>query len=384
MLSGGGKRRGGVAPGDKTCYHESVKKAGNPRKRNLQKEAADVKDLYIVTGASGFLGNNLVRLLTQEPDSQVRALVLPQDSSPALEGLPCRIYRGDVTREETLEELFQVPEDARVFVIHCAAVVTIKSKKDPRLYQVNVEGTEHVVRKTLEAGGKLVYVNSVHAIPEKPKGQTIREVRRFDPDLVEGQYAKTKAQAAQLVLEAVWNRGLNGCIVQPSGMIGPYDYTGSYLTQLVLDLCSGRLRACVKGGYDFVDVRDVAQGILAACRQGRGGECYILSNRRVEIRELLDQISRAAGRKRLRTVLPMWLARAAAPLAETYYALLRQPPLYTAYSLYTLRANSQFSHHKAELELGYHPRDLAETVEDTVEWLAKEGKLAPGGGASQA
>ncbi|CCX37930.1 nAD dependent epimerase/dehydratase family protein [Clostridium sp. CAG:1013] len=336
-----------------------------------------MKNVYIVTGASGFLGSNLVRLLTQDPENQVRALVLPGDPSPGLEGLSCQIYYGDVTQEETLEELFQVPEDVQVFVIHCAAVVSIKSKKDPKLYQVNVEGTKHVVEKTLAVGGKLIYVNSVHAIPEKPKGQTIREVRWFDPDQVEGQYAKTKAQAAQLVLEAVWHQKLNACIVQPSGMIGPYDYSGSHLTQLFLDLCSGQLRASVKGGYDFVDVRDVAQGILEACSRGRPGESYILSNRRVEIRELLDLISQAARRKKIKVVLPMWLARATAPLSELYYAALHQPPLYTSYSLYTLRANSQFSHHKATLELGYQPRELSETVEDTVSWLEEAGMIAP-------
>ena len=170
-------------------------------------------------------------------------------------------------------------------------------------------------------------------------------------------------------------RGLDVVIVHPSGMLGPHDFGHSHLTQLVLDFCNGKLGACVKGGYDFVDVRDVAAGILSAAERGRTGECYILSNRYVEIKELLDTVSEVRGTKKIKVVLPMWLAKATAPLSEAYYALLKQPPLYTRYSLYTISTHVTFTHEKAAKELDFSPRPIRDTVSDTVAWLSSQGRI---------
>lgn len=131
------------------------------------------------------------------------------------------------------------------------------------------------------------------------------EAARFDPGEVEGLYAKTKAEASQLVLDAAAQR-LDAVIVHPSGILGPGDFGQGHLTQMIADYLNGRLVACVKGGYDFVDVRDVADGVIAAAEKGRAGECYILSNRHYEVWELLDMASAQTGKKRIRVVLPMW------------------------------------------------------------------------------
>lgn len=334
-----------------------------------------MKEIYIITGAAGFLGNNIIRKLQKYEDAEVRALVLPGDKTPSLAGLNCRIYYGDVTKKDTLEEIFRTEESAAVFVIHCAAVVYIKSKPNPAVYEINVNGTKNVIEKVLEKNAKLVYVSSVHAIPECPNRQVITETRDFDPDKVEGDYAKTKAEIARFILKAVEEKNLNACIVHPSGIIGPYDFGSSHLTQLIIDCANGTLKACVKGGYDFVDARDVAEGIISACRLGKKGECYILSNRYFEVRELLDTITATLGIGKIKTVLPMWLARLTAPLSEMYYSILKRPPLYTKYSMYTLTSNANFSNEKAKRELGYKTRDIRETVRDTVKWLRDEGRI---------
>ncbi len=332
--------------------------------------------IYIVTGANGFLGNNIVRELNQtQPTAEVRALVSSPEHADAVSSLHCQVYVGDVTKPDTLTKIFTVPADAEVYVIHCAAIVYIKSQPNPQVFQVNVIGTRNIVEKTLEIGAKLVYVNSVHAIPELPNHAVMTEISHFDPTKVEGEYAKSKAEAAQYVLDAVQNRGLNACIVHPSGIIGPYDFKTSHLTQLILDTATGRLKAGVKGGYDFVDVRDVAQGILAACQKGQPGECYILSGHYITIPNLLRMIAEATGRKPITTFLPMWLAKLTAPLSELYYNLKQQPPLYTKYSLYTLESNSNFSHAKADRELDYTSRPPQTTVNDTVKWLQEVGKI---------
>ena len=335
-----------------------------------------MKKIYIITGANGFLGNNIVRKLVENQDNEVRALVLPADKTVSLEGLDCKILRGDVTKKNTLHDIFQIDDhNAELYVIHCAAIVYIKSKYNPLVYEVNVNGTKNIIEKVLEKNAKLVYVSSVHAITERPHNETISEIKDFDPNKVEGLYAKTKAEIAKYVLDMTEKKGLNACIVHPSGIIGPYDFGNSHLTQLVTDFANRRLTACVKGGYDFVDVRDVADGILNACNKGKQGECYILSNRYVEIKELLDTVSEVSRIRKIKTVLPMWFAKATAPLSELYYSLLKQPPLYTRYSLYTLTSNSNFSNAKAKKELGYTNRDLKETVSDTIKWLRENGRI---------
>ena len=334
-----------------------------------------MKRIYIVTGANGFLGNNIVRKLVQDKENEIRALVLPNDKVNSLKGLNCKIYYGDVTKPETLEGIFKIEEEAELYVIHCAAIVYIKSKYNPKVYDVNVNGTKNIIEKVLEKNAKLVYVNSVHAITEKPNNELMTEINNFEPEKVKGQYAKTKAEIANYVLETVKTRNLNACIVHPSGIIGPNDFGNSHLTQLIIDFATGRLKACVKGGYDFVDVRDVADGIISACDKGKKGECYILSNRYVEIKELLDNISEVINIKKIKTILPMWIAKLTAPLSEKYYAILKEAPLYTKYSLYTLQSNSNFSNQKAKKELGYKNRDLKETIRDTIIWLKENGRI---------
>lgn len=333
-----------------------------------------MKELYIVTGANGFLGNNIVRKLL-EKNCEVRCLVLPEDKLEALEGLDCKIYRGDVTKKETLEDIFDVDSETLLYVIHCAAIVYIKSKYNPKIMYVNYNGTKNIVDKVLEKNAKMVYVSSVHAITEKPNGEKMSEITDFDENKVVGLYAKSKARTAKMVLEEVKKKGLNACIVHPSGIIGPNDFSDTHLTQLILDIANGSLRACVKGGYDFVDVRDVADGIISACKNGKKGECYILSNRYVGVKELVDIISQAAGVKKIKTILPMWIAKVTAPLSEIYYKIRKEPPLYTKYSLYTLTSNSNFSNEKAKKELGYKNRSMEETIADTVKWLRENKKM---------
>lgn len=334
-----------------------------------------MQKIYIVTGANGFLGNNLVRKLTENPKNQVRALVSSLERAEALRGLKCEIFAGDVTKPETLQEIFTVPDDAKVYVIHCAAIVYIKSKPNPAVYQVNVGGTRNVAEKTLEIGAKLVYVSSVHALPVLPDGEVMTEIKDFDPAKVEGEYAKSKAEAARYVLEMVEQRGLDACIVHPSGIIGPHDYNTSHLTQMIKDVMEGKLRIGVKGGYDFVDVRDVVAGILAACEKGQAGECYLLTGHYASVPELLNLVTKAAVKPAIKTYFPVWMAKMVAPLAEIYYDLKKQKPLYTKESVEVLSENGQFSHAKAERELGYTARPLAETIKDTVEWLEEVAEV---------
>ena len=330
-----------------------------------------MKRIYIITGANGFLGNNIIRKLELDSDNEIRAFVLNGDSTKSLENLKCKIYYGDVTNKESLSHVFKNTDGKEVFVIHCAAVVYIKSKYNPLIYNVNVNGTKNIVDKVLKLKAKLIYISSVHAIPEKPNNGLITEITKFNPDHVYGLYAKTKAEAAKYVIDAVKSKNLDACIIHPSGIIGPKDFGNSHLTQLIKEIANGKLFACVKGGYDFVDVRDVADGVINACKNGGKGECYILSNRYITIKELCDLVCHVQGRKKIKIVLPISFAKLIAPLFEMYYNLKKQTPLFTKYSLYTLSSNANFSNEKAKKDLDFKTRSITVTIKDTVEWINK-------------
>ncbi len=333
-----------------------------------------MKELYLVTGATGNLGRVVVGKLL-EKGKQVRCLVLPGEESQCPSGVT--LFTGDVRDRESLRPAFLVGPEEALTVIHCAGVISIASHNSKQLWEVNVGGTRNITDLCVEYGvTKLVYVSSVHALPEHPAGEDISESREFSAERVVGEYAKSKAEATAYVLRAA-QKGLNASVVHPSGIIGPYDAGHGNFTAMMIAYCNGTLPAGVRGGYDFVDVRDVADGILACCEKGKRGECYILSGRYLSVEDVFNYLHRAAGGQRIRLYLPRWVARAVAPLYEKYCLWKKKPLYFTPYSIYTLGTNASFSHEKATRELGYLPRRMQETFTDTVRWLRENGFILP-------
>ena len=327
-------------------------------------------DKYLVTGATGFLGRVVAEELVRRK-AQVHALVLHDDPYTDLLPKEVRTVIGDVCDKSSLSDFF-ADADSRTCVIHCAGVVSVASRPGPRLYQVNVGGTWKVLRQCMEHDvGKMVYVSSVHAIPEKPKGCIITEDCEFSPGLVDGDYAKSKAAATELVFDAA-ERGLNASIVFPSGIIGPGDLQGGSFTSMAKSFLSGKLPFAVRGGYDFVDVRDVARGILACSESGEPGKGYILSGCYVTIRRMLQLVGKAAKLKYRSICLPLGLARLAAPYYERRSLRERKPLFFTPYSVSVLASNGQFSHAAASECFAYQPRPIEETLGDMTAWLLNQ------------
>lgn len=327
-------------------------------------------DKYLVTGATGFLGRAVAEELVRRK-AQVHALVLHDDPYTDLLPKEVRTVIGDVCDKGSLSDFF-ADADSRTCVIHCAGIVSVASRPGPRLYQVNVGGTWKVLRQCMEHDvGKMVYVSSVHAIPEKPKGYIISEDCEFSPGLVDGDYAKSKAAATELVFDAA-ERGLNASIVFPSGIIGPGDLQGGSFTSMAKSFLSGKLPFAVRGGYDFVDVRDVARGILACSESGEPGKGYILSGCYVTIRRMLQLVGKAAKLKYRSICLPLGLARLAAPYYERRSLRERKPLFFTPYSVSVLASNGQFSHAAASERFAYQPRPIEETLGDMTAWLLNQ------------
>ena len=332
---------------------------------------------FLVTGATGHLGNTIVRMLVQKGLS-VRGFVLPGDKTGALDDVRIPLFYGDVTRKESLESFFSGIDPEETIVIHTAGIVSIQTKVDDRLHAVNVGGTRNICDVCAQMNiGKLIYVSSVHAIPERPKGAMITESDAFSPDRVIGGYAKTKAEATSYVLSAMRSGRVRADIVHPSGIIGPYAFTESHTNQMIVDFAKGKLTAAIRGGYDFVDVRDVAGGIISLALRKDFGQTYLLTNQFYEVTELLGMLHQITGRRKIKTILPLWFAKGTAALSELYYKILKQAPLYTSYSLYTLGTNAVFSHEKADRLLGFTNRSMEETLIDTIDWMKSTGRLKP-------
>lgn len=329
-----------------------------------------MKNIYIITGANGFLGNNIVRLLEKNNENEIRALVLPNDKIDALKGLKCEKFLGDVTKIETLKDIFNIDESVKektnIYVIHCASIVYLDSKYNERVYQVNVEGTKNIIKKTKEINAKLIYVSSVHAIEEKLNHEVMDENASFDPDKIVGLYAKTKAETTRYVFNEVKNNNLNACVVFPSGLLGVNDFTNTNMTVLIKKILNEKVPLLTKGGYDFVDVRDVARGVINACTKGKKGEGYILSGEYVTIKKIADLVCEYGKAKPIKKVISINMVKNIAFLFELYYRLRKTTPLFTRYSLYTLNANSNFTNAKAKKDLDYQTRNIKYTIKDLV------------------
>jgi len=339
-----------------------------------------MKRIYIVTGGTGFVGNNVIKALNNKCETVVAFARSEEKVKKVYKNSNIKFFYGDIRNINDLKQIFSYlqktfnKEEYKFIFIHTASQVYLGNNKKrlKEMFDVNINGVKNVLEICKENKTRLVYVSSVHAITEQPKRGKITEIENFNPKSVVGKYAKTKAFASALVMNFVKNQGLDAVLVHPSGITGPNDYSDTHLRQMVEDYAKGRIPAAAKGGYDLVDVRDVADGIIKAGKTGKAGDCFLLTNKYYSIKEMLDILYDLGIGKKLKITLPGFLAKIGLPFLLLQAKLSKQRPLYTSYSLYTLTSNSNFSHQKASKELGYNPRDLKISFADTVSFLKEE------------
>lgn len=327
--------------------------------------------MYLITGATGHIGNVLVKELLARGE-QVRALILPGEDCLPLDGLDVQLVEGNVLDPETLEHAFRGIQK----VFHLASIISIMPGKNDFVRRVNVQGTLNVVQAALHNHvERLIYTSSIHAITRAPQGITIDENLPFDPQNSTGEYDRSKAEASLAVMEAA-NQGLDAVIACPTGVIGPYDYRRSEMGTIILDCMQSKVQWLMHGAYDFVDVRDVARGLLLAGEKGRRGETYILSGERMTYARLAETVQSILGlHPKIHISIPRSLARFGAVFAPLYYRLAHTRPLLTPYALHTLWSNSFISSFKAQHELGYQPRPLKDSLADTIRWFLENKHL---------
>lgn len=321
-----------------------------------------------VTGASGHIGGNLVRALLAE-GRPVRTLVY-RDTA-ALEGLDVMRCPGSILDKPSLEKAFAGAD----VVYHLAAVITLKSTPDPEAHRVNVEGTRNVVEACKTCGvRRLVHFSSIHAFSPHPLDEMVDEARPLcnGPRLLP--YDRSKAEGERVVAEAI-RGGLDAVVVNPTGVIGPVDFKPSAMGQVLLDLYYRRLPALVDGGFNWVDVRDVVAGAMAAERRGTAGQRYLLAGHYRKLRQIAELVEQATGVRVPRLVVPIAVARLGVPFAVLQSWVTGGQPKFTFASLHALQHHQQVDCGRACEELGYAPRPFDETVTDSIAWFRQYGYI---------
>lgn len=333
--------------------------------------------MYLVTGAAGFLGGTVCRQLIERGE-KVRAFVLPNDKAIKYVPKEAEIVEGDLCDMDSLRRFFTVPEGMETVVLHIASIVTVNPEYNQKVMDVNVGGTQNIINLCLEHKEckKLVYCSSTGAIPELPKGQKIREVKKFEEEKVLGCYSQSKALATQAVLDAVRDKGLNACVVHPSGILGPEDYAVGETTGVMIQIINGEMPAGIAGSFNLCDVRDLANGTILAADKGKKGSCYILGNDEVSFKDFAKIVAEESGCKPMKLFLPIGMANFMAKLMEKQAKKSGKRPLMTTFSVYNLARNNDFDSSKAKNELGYTTRSYAETMRDEIQWLKATNKIA--------
>lgn len=325
--------------------------------------------LAVVTGASGHLGANLVRALIEKA-WQVRAVV--RIDKRALEGLDIECVHGDVLERESLTRAFTGAD----IVFHLAGKISIVSWNRKEVEAINITGVQNVVDACKTTGVKrLIHVSSFHAHEQQPLDKPLDESRPLVGEGIYPPYNYSKARGERIVRDAI-DKGLDAIIINPAGMLGPNDFKPSHFGTTILSVAQGKLPALVNAGLNWVDIRDVVQGMVIACEQAKAGAKYILSGHWAMLKEIADKVAGISGVKPPRIILPMWLAKAVAPASMLSDRIRGRSPSLTPISLKELESNPDISHAKASKDLGYKPRPLEETINDTLRWFQANGFLS--------
>jgi len=319
-----------------------------------------------VTGANGHLGNNLCRILLQR-GFRVRALIHKNDN--ALSGLNLVKVEGSLFDKNSLEKLVKNVD----FVIHTAAIISIGNKNKNKVFRVNVDGTQKLVEVCKKYPPKrFIYFSSIQALDLTVSGGVADEHIPLALNS-RSDYNRSKAKAEKIVLEAIKNSFFEGIILNPVSIVGPNDFEPSPMGKMIVNVAQGRLPFIVKGGYYWVDVRDVANAAINAFTQGKNGERYILSGEWWSLKQLTVFVSEITNSKPPATI-PLFFAIIGLPFIFLYNKIMNRTQLYTKMSLKIITGEKKdISTQKAVKELDFKARNIKHTFKDTTLWFIKNG-----------
>ncbi len=322
----------------------------------------------IVTGASGHVGAALVRELLARGRA-VKAVDLAPGR--ALQGLDVEVFTGDIRDADFLRTAFA--EGDHLF--HLASVISTSGDKGGLVPSVNVDGARNVATVARERGvARMVHTSSIHAYDIDTHGAPITEESPLAIGRSDSAYNISKA-AGQRAVRARGAAAPDAVVINPCGVIGPYDYKASRMGKFFRSVSQGKRERVGPNGFNWVDVRDVVSGALLAEEKGRTGQSYILGGHWNTNLHLSKIAAVCAGTTVPDAPIPMWFLEAlhmGAPLLK----LFGQRPPVTKEALDALKANPDMRHDKAASELGYAPRPVEVTIQAIMDWLRDEDIVA--------
>ena len=327
-----------------------------------------MSDVVLVTGASGFVGSAVARLLA-EKGYRVRVLMRATSPRANVEGIACETVEGDMRDAASMAIAMRGVR----YLFHVAADYRLWARDPEEIVRNNREGTRAVMEAALGAGvEKIVYTSSVAAL--KPlEGAVADETSRHTEASAIGAYKRSKVVAERLVEEMVAARGLPAVLVSPSTPIGPRDIKPTPTGRIIVEAATGKMPAYVDTGLNLVHVDDVAEGHLLALERGKTGEVYVLGGEDVTLKTMLADIAGLSGRKAPTLRLPRGPIYPIAFAAEAAARVTGREPFVTVDALRMARHHMFFSSAKAAKDLGYRARPYAKGIEDALAWFRQAG-----------
>jgi len=319
----------------------------------------------LVTGATGLVGNNVVRMLLDRGE-EVRVFVRQNADSRPLQGLQIQVVRGDVRNPEAAQQA----ADGVDLIIHSAAIVKVGRTGLDTFRAVNVEGTRNIASLARAAGVRMVHVSSCDAVGINSLEKAADEETPFEVE-TKAPYILTKLEAEQVIQEEV-ERGLNAVIANPSFMLGPWDWKPSS-GQMLLEVARGRGWFAPHGYFSVADVRDVSTGVLAAADHGQVGRRYILSGETMSYLDAWRLFADVVG------IRPPWAhaeptaARIGGWFGDVWGMLTGNEPAINSGAVALTNLPRNYSCARAEAELGYRRRPVRQTVQNAWEWFQDYG-----------
>jgi dihydroflavonol-4-reductase len=324
----------------------------------------------LVTGASGFVGWHVARLLAQH-GHRVRALVRPSSKLRELDAEP---VSGDLRDAASLERAAA----GCGLVFHVAADYRLWAPDPAELYRSNVDGTRNLLEAARKAGvDRVVYTSTVGCIgmSKGSEGDEACPVRLED---MSGAYKRSKFLAEKVALEFA-AAGFPVITVNPTAPVGDHDVKPTPTGKIILDFLKGAMPAFIDTGLNLVDVRDVAEGHLLACERGKPGERYILGCENLTLAGILGRLAKIAGRPAPTMKLPYLVAYAAGVASTGWARVTGKEPMAPLDAVRMAKKKMWVSSGKAEREFGYAPGPVEAALVRAVAWFQENGYVAVGG-----
>ena len=318
-----------------------------------------------VTGGSGHLGANLVRLLL-ESGWRVRCLI--HKDSKALKGLDIEKTHGNLTSASFLSSQM----DGCDVVFHLAAYVAVEDVDIFRMKKINIEGTQNMCEAALNSNiSRFIHFSTIHAFEQQPIKQMLSEERPLVYGSNAMPYDESKALAQKKVYEAC-DRGLNASILHPAGVLGPHDYKPSRMGQVLMNIMNRKMLLTLNAGYNWVDARDVAKSAINCVDAGKTSQNYILSGEWSSFPQIAEIVSNKLKIRTTYATFPLWAAYTGIPFSWLKSKITGKRPSLTSGGLHALAVQSKFVSNKlAQKELGHSARSLEQTINDTIDWMQK-------------